>query len=225
LELKKEIQEKMTNGINNLVAMYAPEGFEKIEVDQIMNGFCEILPVDPSSQNALKNQITQLKSANQITDFLTKILMEAYESREKQVGAPIMREIEKFVWLQSIDRLWIDHLDAMDDLREGVGLRGYGQQDPLVEYKKEAFASFEKLMGMIEEGVIRRVFRVQVAQPPPTMPQKIQTNIDTKDEMGLKTSSSGTPPVGMKKSKLGRNDPCWCGSGKKWKKCHYPQYG
>jgi len=235
LELKKEIQEKMTDGINNLVAMYAPEGFEKIEVDQIMNGFCEILPVDPSSQNALKNQITQLsrgagsgsagKSPNQITDFLTKILMEAYDSREKQVGQGVMREIEKFVWLQSIDRLWIDHLDAMDDLREGVGLRGYGQQDPLVEYKKEAFASFEKLIRMIEEEVIRRVFRVQVAQPPPTMPQKIQTNIDTKDEMGLKTSSSGTPPAGMKKSKLGRNDPCWCGSGKKWKKCCYPQYG
>ncbi|MCJ7829542.1 preprotein translocase subunit SecA, partial [Patescibacteria group bacterium] len=181
LELKKEIQEKMTDGINNLVAMYAPEGFEKIEVDQIMNSFCEILPIDPGSQNALKNQIAQLKSANQITDFLTKILMEAYDSREKQVGQGIMREIEKFVWLQSIDRLWIDHLDAMDDLREGVGLRGYGQQDPLVEYKKEAFASFEKLMVMIEDEVVRRVFRVQVANQP-TMPQKVQTNIDNQDK-------------------------------------------
>jgi len=224
-ELKEQIQDKMASYLANLVNMYAPEGLEKIEADQIINGFCEILPVDPGSQSSLKNQVVQLGSADKIIDFLTKTLLQAYDSREKQVGQGIMREIEKFVWLQSIDRLWIDHLDAMDDLREGVGLRGYGQQDPLVEYKKEAFASFEKLMAMIEEEVIRRVFRVQVAQPPPTMPQRIQTNIDTKDEMGLKTPSSGISSVGTGKTKPGRNDPCPCGSGKKYKKCCYPKYG
>ena len=103
-------------------------------------------------------------------------------------------------------------------------MRGYGQQDPLVEYKKEAYASFEKLMGMIEEEVIKRVFRIQVAQPPPQY-RNIQTNIDEQDKMGLKPSNVQTSTGGVKKNKLGRNDPCWCGSGKKWKKCHYPQYG
>ncbi|MCX6724837.1 MAG: SEC-C metal-binding domain-containing protein, partial [Candidatus Shapirobacteria bacterium] len=222
-ELKEQIQNKMASYLANLVNMYTSEDFEKTEVDQIINGFCEILPIDPGSQSSLKNQFVQLGSADKIIDFLTKTLLQAYDSREKQIGHGIMREIEKFVWLQSIDRLWIGHLDAMDDLREGVGLRGYGQQDPLVEYKKEAFASFEKLMAMIENEVIRRVFRVQVAQPS-VRPQRIQTNIDTQDNMGLKTSTSSpvTKPSGKR---LGRNDPCWCGSGKKWKKCHYPQLG
>ena len=233
LELKEETQEKMSQYLTNLVNMYSPEGLEKIEEEQIINGFCEVLPVDPSSQSRLKEQIEKTKSSGEIIDFLTKILLEAYESRENQVGHELMREIEKFVWLQSIDRLWIDHLDAMDNLREGVGLRGYGQQDPLVEYKKEAFTSFERLMGMIEEEVIKRLFRIQVAQPPPQY-RNIQTNIDQQDGMGLQTKatvkSSNRASLGGKK--VGRNDPCPCGkidqkTGKpiKYKKCCYPKYG
>ncbi len=239
LELKRQIQEKMFNYIVNLVAMFKPEAisgngenFQQTEVDQIINGFCEILPIDSNSQRGLKNQISQMKDAKQITEFLTKILEEAYEAREKQVGKPIMREIEKFVWLQSIDRLWIDHLDAMDDLREGIGLRGYGQQDPLVEYKKEAFASFEKLISMIEEEVIKRVFRVQVAQHASlaggliSQYRNIQTNIDEQDQMGLKASTSTTiSSRATSKNKPGRNDPCPCGSARKYKKCCYPKYG
>jgi len=222
LELKEQIQEKMNQYVANLVNNYSPEGLERIEAEPIMNGFCEVLPLDSGSQSRLKEQMEKVKTPQEINDFLRKILMEAYESREKQVGLELMREIEKFVWLQSIDRLWIDHLDAMDNLREGVGLRGYGQQDPLVEYKKEAYTSFEKLMGMIEEEVIKRLFRIQVAQPPPQY-RNIQTNVDTKDKMGLKPST---------KNKPGRNDPCPCGkidpkTGKpiKYKKCCYPKYG
>ena len=224
LELKEQIQDKIASYVTNLVAMYAPEGFEQIEVEQVVNGFCEILPVDPNSQSGLKNQISQFKSSNQIIDFLIKVLVEAYDSREKQVSPGLMREIEKFVWLQSIDRLWIDHLDAMDNLREGIGLRGYGQQDPLMEYKKEAFASFEKLMVMIEDEVVRRVFRVQVANQP-TMPQKVQTNIDTQDKMGLKPPTSSSSIKTSSGNRPGRNDPCPCGSNKKYKKCCYPKYG
>ncbi|MCJ7804802.1 SEC-C domain-containing protein, partial [Patescibacteria group bacterium] len=225
LELKEQIQEKMNQYLANLVNTYSPEGLEKVEVEQIINNFCEVLPLDGGSQSRLKDQIEKVKTPQEINDFLQKILTEAYESREKQVGLELMREIEKFVWLQSIDRLWIDHLDAMDNLREGVGLRGYGQQDPLVEYKKEAYTSFEKLMGMIEEEVIKRLFRIQVAQPPPQY-QNVQTNIDTKDEMGLKSSTSQPTPSGdTSKTKPGRNDPCPCGSGKKYKKCCYQKYG
>jgi preprotein translocase subunit SecA len=122
-----------------------------------------------------------------------------------------MREIEKFVWLQTIDRLWIDHLDAMDDLREGVSLRGYGQQDPLVEYKKEAFESFERLINTIEAEVVRRVFRVQVGR----QPEPVRRPMDVVSER----------PVVAGKKKIGRNDPCPCGSGKKYKKCCYPKFG
>jgi preprotein translocase subunit SecA len=129
-----------------------------------------------------------------------------------------MREIERFVYLASIDRLWVEHLDQMDDLREGIGLRGYGQQDPLVEYKKEAYTSFERLIGAIDSEVVRRLFRVQVGPlSPSSLPVNVQTNVDTADSTGL-----AQKPIVMGK-KIGRNDPCWCGSGKKWKRCHYPQ--
>ncbi len=238
LELKEQIQEKMNQYVVSLVNNSFSEGMEKIESELIVNNFCEVLPLDSGSQGRLKEQIEKVKSPQEINDFLQKILKEAYESREKQVGSEVMRKIEKFVWLQSIDRLWIDHLDAMENLREGVGLRGYGQQDPLVEYKKEAFASFEKLMGMIEEEVIKRLFRIQVAQKP-TVPQNVQTNIDTQDNMGLKQTTSqqqsptATPITpNVSQNKPGRNDPCPCGktdpkTGKpiKYKKCCYPKYG
>jgi len=225
-ELKKEIQDNMKQEIANLITMYAPQGFQKIEYEQIINGFCEVLPLDSGSQGRLKEQVSNITNPDELSKFLNKLSNDAYETREKQVGSEVMREIEKFVWLQTIDRLWIDHLDAMDDLREGVGLRGYGQQDPLVEYKKEAFGSFERLMNTIDAEVVRRVFRVQVANQPavrprPVQSQRVQTNIDRQDKMGLAPG----------KKKIGRNDPCPCGATKpdgtpkKYKHCCYPKYG
>jgi len=225
-ELKKEIQDNMKQEIANLITMYAPQGFQKIEYEQIINGFCEVLPLDSGSQGRLKEQVSNITNPDELSKFLNKLSNDAYEAREKQVGPEVMREIEKFVWLQTIDRLWIDHLDAMDDLREGVGLRGYGQQDPLVEYKKEAFGSFERLMNTIDAEVVRRVFRVQVANQPavrprPVQSQQVQTNIDRQDKMGLAPG----------KKKIGRNDPCPCGATKpdgtpkKYKHCCYPKYG
>lgn len=222
-ELKKEIQEKMVIDVDNLVALYTPEGLAEIEYDQIVNGFCEILPLDSNSQERLKSQLKEIKDQEKVKEILGKLMMNAYQSREEQVGSETMRQIERFVFLRTIDRLWIDHLDAMDDLREGVGLRGYGQKDPLVEYKKEAFTSFERLLGSVDHDVVRQIFRVQIGQPRPT-PQPIQTNIDTTDKIGL-TPEPQAKRVVARKKKVGRNDPCPCGSGKKYKKCHYPQYG
>ncbi|MBM3205302.1 preprotein translocase subunit SecA [Candidatus Shapirobacteria bacterium] len=238
LELKKEIQGNMTGYATNLVKTFSLQASEKVDSEQIVNGFCEILPLDSGSQGRLKDQIEKINSSQEIIEMLNKILTEAYESREKQVTSAVMREIEKFVWLQSIDRLWIDHLDAMENLREGVGLRGYGQQDPSVEYKKEAFASFEGLIKMIEQEAIKRLFRVQVAQKP-TVPQNTQTNIDVQDNMGLKQSAfqqqstrATTSASHVSQKNPGRNDPCPCGktdpkTGKpiKYKKCCYPKYG
>ncbi len=215
--LKDDILEKVKGDIENLVSI-------EPEHEGIIRGFCEILPFDDKSQANLKSQISRLPKpgaggqANLISEFLFKMVSDLYESREKQVGPELSREIEKFAYISSIDHLWMDHLDALDDLREGIGLRGYGQRDPLVEYKNEAFSMFEKLVRQIDYEVVRRIFRIQVAQKPaPTVPQNIQTNIDTSDMTGV------TPVKAAKK--LGRNDPCPCGSGKKYKKCCYPKYG
>ncbi|HUS51854.1 MAG TPA: preprotein translocase subunit SecA [Candidatus Bathyarchaeia archaeon] len=246
--LKEQILDKMGAEPANLVAMYSPEGFTKPEYEKIVAGFCEILPLDSNSQKRLKASLEKVKRQEKITEFLTKMAEDAYQGREKQVTPEVMRQIERFVYLTTIDRLWMDHLDAMDDLREGIGLRGYGQRDPLVEYKAEAFSAFEGLMGSIEHEVVRRVFRVQVTrQPAPTIPQQ---TTEGRGEAPPPSSQPATQPIGEPaqgapvgtrpigqpagsrvkpvvpgKKKIGRNDPCWCGSGKKFKKCHYPQQG
>jgi len=246
-ELKTEILNKMAADVSNLVAMYAPEGFEKIEYDQITASFCEILPFDSNSQGRLKAQLKKLNNPEKITTFLTKMLTDAYEAREKQATPEVMRQLERLVYLRTVDRLWIDHLDAIDDLREGIGLRGYAQQDPLVEYKKEAFASFERLMDSIDHEVVRRIFRVQVAQQPQprvmvqTQEQRGTTPTPPIEEPaqslpvakragvipapGIRPGVSAVPADRQGRKKIGRNDPCPCGSDKKYKKCCYPKYG
>jgi len=243
--LKTEIQDKMATDVTNLVAMYSPEGYTKPEYEKIVAGFCEILPLDGNSQGRLKSRLKKIKTQEKITDFLTKMVIDAYNAREKQVTPEVMGQIERFVFLSTIDRLWMDHLDAMDSLREGIGLRGYAQKDPLVEYKAEAFSAFERLMSGIDYEVARRIFRVQVArQPTPTIPQEA---VEGRGEIPmpgaqppLERPAQGAPvapmpsgqptgprikPIVSGRKKLGRNDPCWCGSGKKFKKCHYPQLG
>lgn len=247
-QLKQEILAKMKAEINELVLASTTNlpatNQPAVNYDRVVNGFCEIIPLDSFSQQGLKRQLMAVGDPDKAEEILQKIIIDAYEMREKQVGSPVMREMEKFVWLQSIDRLWIDHLEIMEDLREGVGLRGNNDEERIVLYKKDGFEAFERLIHSIEGEVIRRIFRVQVAHEPPNRPQMIRTNIDTEDGMGLmaqqmaglaenagreKTASS-TPGAGQKKV-IGRNDPCWCGkkdsSGKpvKWKKCHYPNPG
>ncbi|HUW22124.1 MAG TPA: preprotein translocase subunit SecA [Candidatus Bathyarchaeia archaeon] len=232
---KEEILGKMKQEVVDLVAMYAPEGFDKIELDQIINAFCEILPLETESQAKLKKALAD-KGGTEMVDLLTKTLRSAYEAREKRLGETNMRQIERILVFSSLDRLWVNHLDAMDDLREGIGLRAYAQADPLVEYKKEAYGAFEQLLKMIDVEIIRRIFRVQITplEQPRSRAQIIEgrgkTTIQQKPDQPIDvfsnqaaSSASAVKPVISGKKKIGRNDPCWCGSGKKWKKCHYPQ--
>ena len=137
-----------------------------------------------------------------------------------------MRQIEKYAYLGAIDRHWIDHIDTIDDLRGAIGLRAYGQRDPLVEFKGEAYQMFEGLLNRIDEEIVRRIFRIGVAQRPNEIPVNLmRENVDTKDGTGLSDSPSTVHGSSSTASKLGRNDPCWCGSGKKYKKCHFSKVG
>ena len=179
------------------------------------------------------------------------IVEKTHKSREKEVGSEIMRQIERQAYLQTIDHLWIDYIDHIDGLREGVMLRAYGQRDPLVEFKNEAYGMFENLLNKIDEEISKRIFRVQVVSAGTGIPlSQARTNADDIDNTGLidetadLAAATGEPAFaeaeivktprfasgmgmstadGGKGKKIGRNDPCWCGSGKKWKKCHYPQ--
>ena len=218
---KETILDKISDQIATAVTMYSTEG-SSIDREKIVTEFASIIPFDPASQEQLTHQLAQMHQTNEISDFLTKLARDTYERRETQVTGEIARQIERWVSLQVIDSLWMDHLDAIDDLREGIGLRGYGQRDPLVEYKNEAFSMFERLIAGIDSEIVHRIFKVQVQLAPnqPNLPNLTNTSSQPQKVVA---QPSVTAPISEKK--LGRNDPCWCGSGKKWKKCHYPQTG
>jgi len=235
-DLKKEVLDKLEHRIDNILLLAFPEDGGKPNQEKIIVGLLEIIPFDDVSKEAVKKQLAKLEDKDKIKTLLVKVLNDVHKTREKQVGETVMRQIEKYSYLGSVDHLWINHIDHIDGLREAVTLRAYGQRDPLVEFKKEAFELFEGLIDRIDEELSRRIFRVGVAAPRPEIPlDQARTNIDKTDAMGLaqkgadetaQTGSkafSGNKPTGKKK--IGRNDPCWCGSGKKWKKCHYPQQG
>jgi preprotein translocase subunit SecA len=154
-------------------------------------------------------------------DGLVGMLVEeataVYEGREALVGSDIFRQLERMVMLQTIDSFWKDHLLSMDHLKEGIGLRGYAQQNPLLVYKKEGFELFQNLMARIEEETLAILFRVQIGQP-----EKVEPLVRPREQPLIFSGSGGEPPRPAAKrnpDKVGRNAPCPCGSGRKYKKC------
>lgn len=223
---KEAIVEKVGAEICNVVLIYSDER-GSIEREKIVAEFISMIPFDEASQGQLLKQLEQFHTAGEMTEFLTKLTGDMYEAREKQVSAEIMRKIERWVSLQVMDNLWMDHLDAIDDLREGIGLRGYGQRDPLVEYKNEAFNMFERLIATIDSEIVHRIFKVQVQLAPQAQAMSAAPAVTPSAPAILLSSNLPVSPSSSPK-KLGRNDPCWCGKtdagGKpvKWKRCHYP---
>ncbi|MGO9059755.1 MAG: preprotein translocase subunit SecA [Candidatus Binataceae bacterium] len=143
-----------------------------------------------------------------------------HEEREASFTTPVMRQIEKIVLLQTLDALWKDHLLAMDHLKEGIGLRGYGQLNPLVEYQKEGFSMFELMMGVMQQDVAEKIFSVQVTRQQEV--ERIEQPRPQKVVMshGSEREEAGSAQIKREGDKVGRNDPCPCGSGKKYKRCH-----
>jgi preprotein translocase subunit SecA len=210
------------------------------DYEKILGSFLDTVPFDDASIKRVKGELTKKKNKEEIKEFLVKILEDVHKARESEVGESVMRQIEKYAYLGSIDHLWIDHIDTIDDLREGISLRAYGQRDPLVEFKNEAYNLFETLIDRIDEELSHRLFRIGVAVPKPEIPlAQARANVDTRDLTGLagggeEATTTGEPAFEQgptPRKKIGRNDPCWCGkvdeNGKpvKWKKCHYPNPG
>ncbi len=237
-DVKEEVFQKLENQIDRILLISWQEGEVKPDAEMILVGLMDIVPFDEASKDRIKKELAKDRNKEELKGFLTKIIQDIHASREKQVGETLMRQVEKYAYLGSIDHLWIDHIDKIDDLREGVRLRAYGQRDPLVEFKNEAYQMFEGLIDRIDEELSHRIFRIAVTSTPRTeIPvERAQTNVDTKDMTGLSESRQSqvedqkrTETPQQSKKKLGRNDPCWCGkvdsNGKpvKWKKCHYPQ--
>jgi preprotein translocase subunit SecA len=169
----------------------------------------------------------------ELLETVENLVDEAYEAREAELGDPeVMRAVERWVMLRTIDTHWIEHLTAMEELREGIYLRGYGQQDPLVAYKREAHDYFEQMQARVAAGVAQTVLRVSVRtaeeaeqseQQQGSAPQQTSTSgngTTTTGRSDMRTNRDPQTPTTNTGRKLGRNDPCWCGSGKKFKKCH-----
>ena len=184
--------------------------------------------------NVTEPQIVPLNGEG-LKKLLTKIAAAAYEAKETQYTPDLIRQVEKMVLLGTIDQLWKDHLLAMDHLRDGIGLQGYGQKDPLVEYKKQGFKFFELMMAQITGDVVRKLFAVQISANQGPMNDEFDAEMDAGDEapvapapvLPTKTKSAAEAligrkplPIGTDLSKVGRNDDCPCGSVKKFKKCH-----
>ena len=222
-QLREDIIEKIHANISSMVIMYS-ESFEegKSPSEKIAEQFATIIPFDENSIKQIITQIEQLKSFEQKTDFLTNIADDLYQKREKEMGEEVMHQLEKFVSLSVIDNLWVDHLDAIDNLRQGIGLRGYGQKDPLVEYKNEAYTMFEKLIDAIDDEMIHRIYKLHIHHDHPIENPLNRPGV-TQNAAGSNINKEvSDDQKALAKKKLGRNDPCWCGSGKKYKKCHYP---
>ena len=151
----------------------------------------------------------------------------AYEAKEREIGSEKMRTLERLVLLGTIDRLWVYHLTALEELREGIGLAGYGQRDPLVEFKREAHDMYQQLTEHIRQNVVRRIFHVTLAPqavPTPQPPRQTVQSGPAKETPDPRRGGGGagrrSASTASVSRKVGRNDPCPCGSGKKYKKCH-----
>ncbi len=226
-KIREEILEKIHSSIAASVVMYAQNYEEKSSSTQIAEKFATIVPFDEASLKQIEVQLEQVKSVEEKISFLKTLAGDIYKTREKQMGEELMKQVERYVALSVIDNLWVDHLDAVDNLRQGIGLRGYGQKDPLVEYKNEAFRMFEQLVNGIDDEIVHRIYKIQVQEPPEVHAQHVHMvtqpaggNANAEVSSNAKITGSVTSSTSNKK--LGRNDPCPCGSGKKWKKCHYP---
>ena len=169
------------------------------------------------------NELTRETVERQLYDRGMQVL----QAKEARYGAPLMRELERICLLRNVDRLWMEHIDNMDQLRQGITLRGYGQKDPVVEYRIEGFDMFDQMIDSIRENTVRMLLTIEVKQAGQA-PKREQVAKPTGEGFvpgngapGAKSAPKGQP---VRVVKIGRNDPCPCGSGLKWKKCTCAQY-
>ncbi len=220
--LTEEIHDMMTATVQSAVDIYCPA--EQYPEEWDLKGLTEMM------QGQFGFDITQGKNDNGetlrdlgrdalIEDLRTQV-QQAYRLKEQELGSDLMRFLEKTFLLQVIDHHWKDHLLAMDHLRDGIGLRGYGQKDPLIEYKREGFDLFAAMMERIKSDALERLFRVQAVRGEAPPPPAVAAPAPPRLTLNRGEEPAAPQTVQRQADKVGRNDPCPCGSGKKYKKCH-----
>ncbi len=235
--LRKEALKVLHQEVNSLVAGAVDPETMKKDMDKVVLGLAEILALErKSDRDDITDRLRSAGSEGQLAeDKAWQLVKEQFLEREEQMGEEVSRDIERFLFIHVLDNLWVDHLTALDALRDGVRLRGYGQRDPLIEYRREGFTMFKKLLANFGYHFSRRIFRIQVAKETVEPARLVEARgemvipgagpVEGSDNTQLGTNNnpaSIVKPVVSGQKKIGRNDPCWCGSKKKWKKCHYP---
>lgn len=243
VDLKATIQNYATETVASLVNLYFDNTSEDKTLDTLfheLNEFFNLYPV-------LSVEDLEGKDKAETVEFVTNHVLNVYESKEQEFnelqGEGTMRDLERLLALRAVNEKWMEHLANMDYLREGIGLRGYEQKDPLLIYQKEAFDEFERMQQAIQDEIVRNLYHIQVTVEPPPQPSPIEirtplpeglprfdketvpqqprlTNLITNNrpiDPAITPGSGNNPPPNWKG---GRNDPCWCGSGQKYKRCH-----
>ncbi|MBU3924421.1 preprotein translocase subunit SecA [Patescibacteria group bacterium] len=228
--IKKEILKILDLEIKKIIAYHtngSPSAWNSGEIFEAINLIFSLeLEAKEKIEEISKSYSDNENMRKEINDYFSDLLIKYYNKRESEAGLDAMRQIERMVALRTIDIIWVDHLVLMEHLRDSVGLRGYGQKDPLVEYKKEGHLMFRKLLAAINSEISNTVFKVSIApQAPKPMPIILGPQGGQPGPFISPQSNFGNAakPISEKiiaPSGVGRNDPCPCGSGKKFKKCH-----
>ncbi len=206
-DMRANITEFMKNIVERYVELHCPKGVSDEEWD--IKGLYESLSYIFPLPLYIEEKDLRGRKKEEMISLLYGAMLKAYEQKESFVGEETMRQVERLIMLRVIDSQWMEHLNAMEYLKEGIGLRAYAQTDPLVAYKTEAFGMFQDMMHRIEENTVKYLFWVQIGGEP-------RRRLPTRTASTGTSQSQGTQPT---KKKIGRNDPCPCGSGKKYKKC------
>ena len=219
-DLKETVLNMMHTAISNHVAMAFGE---KPALD--MAGYREMMrSMDglyfPQGTIVLTEEEVAEKSEQDFVELFTNAAAKTYEAKEAEITAPIMRELERVIMLRVVDEYWMDHIDAMDDLKQGIRLRAYGNTDPVIAYKQESLTMFEEMVAAIQDETVRRLFSVRLKKDEEVKRERVAKG------MVENVGGDGTAPKKqpVKSVKIGRNDPCPCGSGLKWKKCTCKEY-
>jgi preprotein translocase subunit SecA len=227
-DLKETVMEMIEEGGEGLVDFYTDEKEhpEDWDLKALQDAFYQQFSFKWSVPSIEGNGIRR----DQLKEMIIQSAKDIYQKKEEEFGAPTLRYLEKVIMLQSIDFHWKDHLLAIDQLKEGIGLRGYGQKDPRIEYQKEAYQMFLEMLDRIKRDTVEKLFAIQIAKEKGAQEIKLerkQNFVLSRGEAaqggGGKTESGKGVTIRREGKKVGRNDPCPCGSGKKYKRCCLPK--
>ncbi len=230
-DLKDSVIEMIEEQAEGIVDLYAdekahPEDWNLKGLQDVVYQQFSFRWAVPSEEEAGTTRFRDGLNRERLKELLLQVVKEAYQKKEEEFGAATLRYLEKVIMLQSVDYHWKDHLLAIDQLKEGIGLRGYGQKDPRIEYQKEAYQMFLEMLERIKKDTVEKLFAVQIAKEEEVKEMKAerkQTFILSRGEAaqsaGGETEDGKGVTVRREGKKVGRNDPCPCGSGKKYKKC------